>query len=76
MCDQAGHGFLSFPNTYKGIFFFFKSDVKALSSWYEELKVANSAFHNDVHFIKHDIQGCIFKICRNFTYEVVNNVEN
>jgi hypothetical protein len=24
-----------------------------------------------VHFIKHDIQGCIFKICRNFTYEVV-----
>jgi hypothetical protein len=45
MCDQAGHGFLSFPNTYKGIIFF-KSDVKALSSWYEELKVANSAFHN------------------------------
>jgi hypothetical protein len=24
-----------------------------------------------VHFIKHDIQGCIFKMCRNFTYEVV-----
>jgi hypothetical protein len=24
-----------------------------------------------VHFIKYDIQGCIFKICRNFTYEVV-----
>jgi hypothetical protein len=23
------------------------------------------------HFIKYDIQGCIFKICRNFTYEVV-----
>jgi hypothetical protein len=24
-----------------------------------------------VHFIKYDIQGCIFKICRNFTYEAV-----
>jgi hypothetical protein len=24
-----------------------------------------------VHFIKYDIQGCIFKMCRNFTYEVV-----
>jgi hypothetical protein len=24
-----------------------------------------------VHFIKHDIQGYIFKMCRNFTYEVV-----
>jgi hypothetical protein len=24
-----------------------------------------------VHFIKHDIQGCIFKMCRNFIYEVV-----
>jgi hypothetical protein len=24
-----------------------------------------------VHFIKHDIQGCIFKMCRTFTYEVV-----
>jgi hypothetical protein len=24
-----------------------------------------------VHFIKHDIQGSIFKVCRNFTYEVV-----
>jgi hypothetical protein len=24
-----------------------------------------------VHFIKHDIPGCIFKMCRNFTYEVV-----
>jgi hypothetical protein len=25
-----------------------------------------------VHFIKHDIcTGCIFKMCRNFTYEVV-----
>jgi hypothetical protein len=24
-----------------------------------------------VHFIKHDKQGCIFKMCRNFTYEVV-----
>jgi hypothetical protein len=23
-----------------------------------------------VRFIKHDIQGCIFKMCRNFTYEV------
>jgi hypothetical protein len=26
--------------------FFFKSAVKVLSSWYEELKVANSAFHS------------------------------
>jgi hypothetical protein len=24
-----------------------------------------------VHFMKYDIQGCIFKMCRNFTYEVV-----
>jgi hypothetical protein len=24
-----------------------------------------------VHFIKYDIQGCIFKMCRNLTYEVV-----
>jgi hypothetical protein len=24
-----------------------------------------------VHFIKHDIQGCIFKMCRNFTYELM-----
>jgi hypothetical protein len=24
-----------------------------------------------VHFIKHHIQGCIFKMCRNVTYEVV-----
>jgi hypothetical protein len=24
-----------------------------------------------LHFIKYDIQGCIFKMCRNFTYEFV-----
>jgi hypothetical protein len=24
-----------------------------------------------VHFIKYNIQGCTFKMCRNFTYEVV-----
>jgi hypothetical protein len=24
-----------------------------------------------VHFIKYNIQRCIFKMCRNFTYEVV-----
>jgi hypothetical protein len=29
-----------------------------------------------VRFIKHDIQGCIFKMCRNFTYEVVEHVED
>jgi hypothetical protein len=24
-----------------------------------------------VHFIKHHLQGCIFKMCQNFTYGVV-----
>jgi hypothetical protein len=27
----------------------------------------------DVRFIKYDIQGCIFKMCRNFIYEVVEH---
>jgi hypothetical protein len=27
--------------------------------------------HIGVHFIKHDIQGCIFKMYRNFTCEIV-----
>jgi hypothetical protein len=39
-------------------------------------KMTNKAYFlqvtsHGVHFIKHDIPGCIFKMCRNFTYEVV-----
>jgi hypothetical protein len=60
MCDQAGHGFLSFPNTYKGIIF--KSDVKALSSWHEELKVANSAFHK-VGSVSRSMSSRIIVVC-------------
>jgi hypothetical protein len=36
--------------------FFFKSSIKVLSSWYEELKVANSAFHN-VGWQRRAVQG-------------------
>jgi hypothetical protein len=35
---------------------FFKSDIKVLSSWYEELKIANSAFHN-VGWQRQAVQG-------------------
>jgi hypothetical protein len=42
------------------------------SSWFfEEIKMVEEVLESGVHFIKHDIQGCIFKMCRNFTYEVV-----
>jgi hypothetical protein len=33
--------------------------------------MVEEVLESGVHFIKHDIQGCIFKMCRNFTYEVV-----
>jgi hypothetical protein len=33
--------------------------------------ISYSLLRIGVHFIKHDIQRCIFKMCRNFTYEVV-----
>jgi hypothetical protein len=43
------------------------------SSWFfEEIKMVEEVLKSGVHFIKHDdIQGCIFKMCRNFIYEVV-----
>jgi hypothetical protein len=35
---------------------------------YKYLKNSKS---NGVHLLKYDIQGCMFKMCPNFTYEVV-----